>query len=67
VVAVVEYLCDKHGQTGAQKIALLEQKRSRRARSRKRFDFGPPSQRDLMARADKTTITLASEGSIRVP
>jgi hypothetical protein len=39
VVAAVEFLCTKHGQAGAHKLALLEQKRARRARSRKRFNF----------------------------
>jgi hypothetical protein len=39
VVAAVEFLCAKHGRAGAHKLALLEQKRARRARSRKRFNF----------------------------
>ena len=39
VVAAVEFLCTKRGHAGAHKLALLEQKRARRARSRKRFNF----------------------------
>jgi hypothetical protein len=39
VVAAVEFLRSKHGDAEAHKLALLEQKRARRARSRKRFDF----------------------------
>ncbi len=39
VLTVVERLRNQHGQAGARKLALLEQQRARRARSRKRFDF----------------------------
>jgi hypothetical protein len=39
VTAIVESLVDAHGATEATKLALTEQRKARRARSRKRFDF----------------------------
>ena len=39
VPIVVERLRDQHGGEKARKLALLEQQKARRARSRKRFDF----------------------------
>ena len=39
VLTVVERLRNQLGQVGAHKLALSEQQRARRARSRKRFDF----------------------------
>ena len=39
VSATVERLRNQHGGLKARKLALLEQQKARRARSRKRFDF----------------------------
>ena len=39
VPIVVERLRDQHGGEKARKLALLEQQKARRARSRRRFDF----------------------------
>jgi hypothetical protein len=39
VPETVELLCDRHGDAKARKLVGLEQKRARRARSRKQFAF----------------------------
>jgi hypothetical protein len=39
VLAAVERLMNEHGKVRARKVALFEQQKARRARSRKRFQF----------------------------
>jgi hypothetical protein len=39
VSATTDWLCSRHGDARARRLARLEQQKARRARSRKRFDF----------------------------
>jgi len=65
VVAAVEFLCTKHGQVEAHRLALLEQKRALRARSRKRFNFWADVATQLDGASEGGDESGALEGSTR--
>ena len=54
-----ELLRAQHGEENARKIALQEQQRARRARSRRRFEFWDA----VVAQIERDITTLSAEGT----